>query len=238
MTNQRKHIQVRGVVQGRGVSSVRVQAGPVFGADRLCLQLILRGNDRNRRRGSLRSKSFSQTLKDDPPQLAEITQITVSEMEIQGGVGFSILGSREEAANLRWSLPTRARAMPAGAILETRPTGATDIRSPIAPIAVHATPSCATSHMTARPPRCRLSPCAPNARRNTTIPRTGASMPSRMPAPLADLVVAGEERGGEGAAATPERRARHAGELLFQITIHCRSFARRARCCMRARSWR
>ena len=40
---------------------------------------------------------FCRTLKDHPPQLAEIKEISVSEMEIQGGEGFSILGSREEA---------------------------------------------------------------------------------------------------------------------------------------------
>jgi hydrogenase maturation protein HypF len=41
-----------------------------------------------------------QTLKADPPQLAEITEITVSEVAVEGSAGFSgfsILGSREEA---------------------------------------------------------------------------------------------------------------------------------------------
>ncbi len=73
-------------------------------------------------------------------------------------------------ANLRWSLPTRAPATLAGAISEIRQTGATDIRSPIAPIAARATPSSATYLMTARPPPCRPSPCALTARRNMKIP--------------------------------------------------------------------
>ena len=40
---------------------------------------------------------FLRTLKHDPPQLAEIAQITVSDIEAQGGTDFSILTSREEA---------------------------------------------------------------------------------------------------------------------------------------------
>jgi hydrogenase maturation protein HypF len=37
------------------------------------------------------------TLRENPPQLAEITEITVSEKAVEGSAGFSILGSREEA---------------------------------------------------------------------------------------------------------------------------------------------
>jgi len=42
-------------------------------------------------------ETFLQSLKEDPPQLAEITEISVSEMAVAGGAGFSILASREEA---------------------------------------------------------------------------------------------------------------------------------------------
>ena len=40
---------------------------------------------------------FLQALRANPPRLAEITQITVAETSTQGGTGFSILESREEA---------------------------------------------------------------------------------------------------------------------------------------------
>ena len=47
--------------------------------------------------GEAEVEEFLATLKADPPQLAEITQIALSDMETQGDAGFSILGSREEA---------------------------------------------------------------------------------------------------------------------------------------------
>ena len=46
--------------------------------------------------GGAEVERFLTTLRADPPQLAEIAQITVSEIDVQGDSGFSILGSREE----------------------------------------------------------------------------------------------------------------------------------------------
>ena len=96
MNNQRKHIQVRGIVQGVGFRPF------VFN---LAQSLELTGYVFNSSSGvtieiegdGAKVEDFLKTLKEDPPQLAEITQITVSAMELQGGAGFSILDSREEA---------------------------------------------------------------------------------------------------------------------------------------------
>src|SRR6202051_852367 len=96
MPNQRKHIQVRGIVQG-------VEFRPFV--YNLAHSLGLTGFVFNSSSGvtieiegdGASVDAFLQTLKDDPPQLAEITQITVSEMAVEGSAGFSILGSREEA---------------------------------------------------------------------------------------------------------------------------------------------
>jgi hydrogenase maturation protein HypF len=96
MPNQRKHIQVRGIVQGVGFRPF------VYN---LAQSLGLIGYVFNSSSGvtieiegpGAAVEGFLKKLNEDPPQLAEITEITVSEMEIEGGAGFSILGSREKA---------------------------------------------------------------------------------------------------------------------------------------------
>jgi hydrogenase maturation protein HypF len=91
---QRRHIHVRGIVQGVGFRPF------VY---KLATSLRLSGFVFNSSSGvtieieGAAVEQFLHTLKHDPPQLAEITEITVSEMAAQGSVGFSILGSREEA---------------------------------------------------------------------------------------------------------------------------------------------
>jgi hydrogenase maturation protein HypF len=96
MPNQRKHIQVRGIVQGVGFRPFVYNhaqslglTGYVFNSSS-GVTIEIEGD-------GAAVDAFLQTLKDDPPQLAEITEIAVSEMEVEGGTGFSILGSREEA---------------------------------------------------------------------------------------------------------------------------------------------
>jgi hydrogenase maturation protein HypF len=91
----RKHIQVRGVVQGVGFRPFVYKlakslglTGYVFNSSS-GVTIEIEG-------GQSELENFLLTLKEDPPQLAEITQITISEIEIQGGVGFSILESREQ----------------------------------------------------------------------------------------------------------------------------------------------
>jgi hydrogenase maturation protein HypF len=91
---QRRHVQVRGIVQGVGfrpfvykVATSLGLAGFVFNSSSgVTIEIEGAAVDQ-----------FLHTLKHDPPLLAEITGITVSEMAVQGSVGFSILGSREEA---------------------------------------------------------------------------------------------------------------------------------------------
>jgi hydrogenase maturation protein HypF len=93
---RRKHILVRGIVQGVGfrpfvykLATSLGLSGYVFNSS-AGVTIEIEG-------GASALDEFLQTLKDDPPKLAEITQIIVSEIEVQGGTGFSILGSREEA---------------------------------------------------------------------------------------------------------------------------------------------
>ena len=92
----RKHIQVRGVVQGVGFRPFVYKlarslglTGYVFNSSS-GVTIEIEG-------GGPQVDKFLKTLSDDPPQLAEIAQITVSEVATQGSAGFAILGSREEA---------------------------------------------------------------------------------------------------------------------------------------------
>ena len=94
--NRRKHIQVRGIVQGVGfrpfvykLANSLGLTGYVFNSSS-GVTIEIEGGER-------RVDEFLRTLKNDPPQLAEITQIKVSEIPVQGDTGFSILGSRQEA---------------------------------------------------------------------------------------------------------------------------------------------
>ncbi len=93
---RRKHILVRGIVQGVGfrpfvykLATALGLTGYVFNSSS-GVTIEIEG-------GESALDEFFQTLKDDPPKLAEIKEISVSEIEAQGGEGFSILDSREEA---------------------------------------------------------------------------------------------------------------------------------------------
>src|ERR1700733_7762823 len=94
--DRRKHIQVRGIVQGVGfrpfvykLANSLGLTGYVFNSS-AGVTIEIEG-------GGSKVDEFLETLRNDPPQLAEITQIKVSEIAVQGDTGFSILGSREEA---------------------------------------------------------------------------------------------------------------------------------------------
>ena len=96
MTNRRRHIHVRGIVQGVGFRPFVFKlarslglTGYVFNSSS-GVTIEIEGGDAE-------VEEFLKTLKADPPQLAEITQIAVSDMETRGDADFSILGSREEA---------------------------------------------------------------------------------------------------------------------------------------------
>src|SRR5580700_6942684 len=96
MTNRRRHIHVRGIVQGVGFRPFVFKlarslglTGYVFNSSS-GVTIEIEGGDAE-------VEEFLKTLKADPPQLAEITQIAVSDMETRGDAGFSILASREEA---------------------------------------------------------------------------------------------------------------------------------------------
>jgi hydrogenase maturation protein HypF len=96
MPNQRKHIQVRGVVQGVGFRPFVYNlahslglSGYVFNSSS-GVTIEIEGD-------GAATQRFLTKLQNDPPQLAQIAQITASEIALEESVGFSILGSREEA---------------------------------------------------------------------------------------------------------------------------------------------
>ncbi len=96
MPNQRKHIQVRGIVQGVGFRPFVYNLAHSLGLTGFVFNsssgvtIEIEGD-------GAAIEAFLKKLKEDPPQLAEITEITVSEVAVEGSAGFSILGSREEA---------------------------------------------------------------------------------------------------------------------------------------------
>ncbi len=96
MPSLRKHIQVRGIVQGVGFRPFVYNLAQFLGLTGFVFNsssgvtIEIEGD-------GAPVTTFLQTLQEDPPQLAEITEITVSEMGVEGSAGFSILGSREEA---------------------------------------------------------------------------------------------------------------------------------------------
>jgi hydrogenase maturation protein HypF len=94
--NVRKHVQVRGIVQGVGFRPFVYKlarslglTGYVFNSS-AGVTIEIEGSGSG-------VEDFLKTLKEDPPQLAEIAEITVSGIGIEGGAEFSILDSREEA---------------------------------------------------------------------------------------------------------------------------------------------
>jgi hydrogenase maturation protein HypF len=93
---RRKHIQVRGIVQGVGFRPFVYNlarslglTGYVFNSSS-GVTIEIEGAEPE-------LEDFLRTLKESPPQLAEITQISLSEIEIQGATEFSILESREQS---------------------------------------------------------------------------------------------------------------------------------------------
>src|SRR5580692_8780594 len=95
-SRNRKHIQVRGIVQGVGFRPFVYKlahslglTGYVFNSSS-GVTIEVEG-------GGAEIEEFIKTLKEEPPQLAETTEITVSETEVKGGTGFSILSSHHEA---------------------------------------------------------------------------------------------------------------------------------------------
>jgi hydrogenase maturation protein HypF len=94
--NIRKHIQVRGIVQGVGfrpfvyklARSLRL-SGHVFNSS-AGVTIEIEGSESE-------VEEFLNGLQVDPPQLAEIAEIAVSELAVKGDSEFSILNSREEA---------------------------------------------------------------------------------------------------------------------------------------------
>jgi hydrogenase maturation protein HypF len=93
---RRKHILVRGVVQGVGFRPFVYKIATSLGLVGFVFNSSSGVTIEIEGRGSALDQFF-QTLKEDPPRLAEIKEISVSDVELRGDVGFSILGSREEA---------------------------------------------------------------------------------------------------------------------------------------------
>ena len=185
-------------------------------------------------------KTFSQTLKEEPPQLAEITQITVSEVEVQGGTGFSILSSQHEAgefalvspdagtcdacwrdfgdsANRRYGYPFTncTHCGPRYTIIRDIPYD-------------RVTTTMATFTMCAA---CQAEYEDPEDRRFHAQPNACAVCGPSL------LLVKGFVNEWSGVAAPPQALAPPWGIAGSQIKTRCPSFARRDRCCAKARSW-
>jgi len=92
---RRKHILVRGVVQGVGFRPFVYKTATSLGLTGYVFNSSA-GVTIEIEGGESALDEFLQTLKDDPPKLAEIKEISVSDIKVQGDLGFSILGSREE----------------------------------------------------------------------------------------------------------------------------------------------
>ena len=94
MTKRRRRIQVRGIVQGVGfrpfvykLANSLGLSGYVFNSSS-GVTIEVEGEELDQ---------FLKRLENEAPTLAEIAQISVSEMTVRGDAGFSILHSREEA---------------------------------------------------------------------------------------------------------------------------------------------
>jgi hydrogenase maturation protein HypF len=96
MPNLRKHIQIRGIVQGVGFRPFVYNLAHSLGLTGFVFNSSSGVTIEIEGAGAA-VEAFLRTLKEDPPQLAEVTGITVSEMAVAGSAGFSILASREEA---------------------------------------------------------------------------------------------------------------------------------------------
>jgi hydrogenase maturation protein HypF len=92
---KRRHIEVRGIVQGVGFRPFVYKlaqslglTGYVFNSSS-GVTIEIEG-------GEAEVNAFVETLRAGPPALAEIASVVVSEIELRGGAGFSILHSHEE----------------------------------------------------------------------------------------------------------------------------------------------
>lgn len=95
LANRRTHVQVRGIVQGVGFRPFVYNLAHAFGLTGYVYNSSY-GVTIEIEGGEAEVGEFLKRLREDPPQLAEISDITLAEMQAQGGRGFSILGSRQE----------------------------------------------------------------------------------------------------------------------------------------------
>ena len=91
---QRKHIHVRGIVQGVGFRPFVYNLAGRFGLSGFVFNSSSGVTIEIEGAGS-EVDNFLRILEQDPPQLAEVEQVTVSEMKAEGSVRFCILESRE-----------------------------------------------------------------------------------------------------------------------------------------------
>jgi hydrogenase maturation protein HypF len=94
--NIRRRIQVRGIVQGVGFRPFVYKLAKSLGLSGYVFNSSAGVTIEIEGPGS-QVEDFLKTLKEDPPQLAEIAEVAVFEIAVEGGAGFSILNSREEA---------------------------------------------------------------------------------------------------------------------------------------------
>ena len=158
---RRKHIHVRGIVQGVGFRPFVYNlahslglTGYVFNSSS-GVTIEIEG-------GECGAQShFSRRCEHEPPQLSAIAEIAVSDIAACGRRG--LLDSREPGGGGRifadFARRRHLRRLLAR-LRRLRATGASAIPSPTAPTAARATPSSRTSPTTAPPPPWPPSPCA------------------------------------------------------------------------------
>ena len=93
---RRRHIEVRGIVQGVGFRPFVYKLANSLGLTG-CVFNSSSGVIIEIEGGESEVDAFIKALREHPPQLAEITGIAISETEVRGGASFSILESQEEA---------------------------------------------------------------------------------------------------------------------------------------------
>jgi hydrogenase maturation protein HypF len=91
---QRKHIHVRGIVQGVGFRPFVYNLAGRFGLSGFVFNSSS-GVTIEIEGGGSEVENFLRILEQDAPQLAEVEQVTVAEMKAEGSVRFCILESRE-----------------------------------------------------------------------------------------------------------------------------------------------
>ncbi len=192
-TRRRRQIHVRGIVQGVGFRPFVFRLAQTLGLSGFVLNsadgvvVEIEGSEADLAR-------FLESLRRQPPPLAQVTDVAVTEVETNGERSFRILASAAEAETSVLVPPDVATCEDCRRFHRSRRPALRlslyqlhQLRAALQPYRGRSVRPAA--HDDALP-----SECAPSARRNTTIPATGDSTRSRMPVRCAAPTFAGWPR--------------------------------------------